>query len=545
MYTGYSQYTAAGNTSPINTRDELIRFLSAPGQPALPAGDHELAQVAAAVVKARQYGRKGRIDSADAWYTKALDLLAGEKDELSEAYINYAYGRYLYEQNKKLKGLGHLLFARELLQQQPVRKIGDYGSVLGFLGRVYADYAEFSLAKTYLEDALAYPFESLKDEYYTYGMLGLVFYKLNQAQPSIRASRRALELAQVMADPVEVADMSGNLGACFMLAGQSDSALAYLEKDGRYNLHYGNLAGAAGSLILQTNIRLQQHNLSAVTLLFERVDSIQRVCSCFSDPMKLNYYTYRSAYNRMKGDYKTAVNLQDSISKYQDLVNNSRNKSIFRNLELDIVKKNNETKLALLQSERKVGRLTRNLLIIFLIFLVSTFLQFFLRLRQKQRNDKQLYEVQLQNAREQLESYLHNIREKNRLLETLTREVEEHREKDRSLLQPDETKNAEEEQYETLAKIRNASLITEDGWVKFAELVESVHKHFFVKLKDKAPGLTPGEVRLATLIKLNFSNKEMASVLGISPESVTKARQRLKKRLGDAYNSIEELVQAI
>jgi DNA-binding CsgD family transcriptional regulator len=51
-------------------------------------------------------------------------------------------------------------------------------------------------------------------------------------------------------------------------------------------------------------------------------------------------------------------------------------------------------------------------------------------------------------------------------------------------------------------------------------------------LREKHPHLTRGDVRLIMLSRLQFSVTEQALLLGISPASVTKARQRLKAKLG-------------
>ena len=61
--------------------------------------------------------------------------------------------------------------------------------------------------------------------------------------------------------------------------------------------------------------------------------------------------------------------------------------------------------------------------------------------------------------------------------------------------------------------------------------IEDVHKDFNMKLKTSFPNLTDLEKRLAVLIRLNLSNKEIASLLNISAKSVEIARYRLKKKL--------------
>jgi len=61
--------------------------------------------------------------------------------------------------------------------------------------------------------------------------------------------------------------------------------------------------------------------------------------------------------------------------------------------------------------------------------------------------------------------------------------------------------------------------------------VEILHKDYSVILQEKFPDLTEQERRLATLLRLGFSTKELASIMSITPKSVEVCRYRLRKRL--------------
>ena len=73
--------------------------------------------------------------------------------------------------------------------------------------------------------------------------------------------------------------------------------------------------------------------------------------------------------------------------------------------------------------------------------------------------------------------------------------------------------------------------------------VEMIHKDFKTKLETSFPSLTEQEKKLATLIRLNLSNKEIATLLSISPKSVEVSRHRLKRKLG--LQSEDNLMQYI
>ena len=54
---------------------------------------------------------------------------------------------------------------------------------------------------------------------------------------------------------------------------------------------------------------------------------------------------------------------------------------------------------------------------------------------------------------------------------------------------------------------------------------------FQEKLKKEYPNLTAYDLRLCTYLKANLSTKEIAAILNITPDSVKKAKHRLRKRL--------------
>ncbi|MGB3463702.1 MAG: helix-turn-helix transcriptional regulator [Cyclobacteriaceae bacterium] len=102
---------------------------------------------------------------------------------------------------------------------------------------------------------------------------------------------------------------------------------------------------------------------------------------------------------------------------------------------------------------------------------------------------------------------------------------------------------------EKFEKLLNSVLLTENDWSDFRKVFDQLHHGFLPVLKMKHPDLTEGEKRLAVLIKLRLSNKEMARMLGISPNSIVKSRYRLKKKLlsSDEVNdqSLEDYIKTI
>lgn len=66
----------------------------------------------------------------------------------------------------------------------------------------------------------------------------------------------------------------------------------------------------------------------------------------------------------------------------------------------------------------------------------------------------------------------------------------------------------------------------------FYAQAESVHEDFNAKLSDSHPNLSQQEKRLATLLRLGFSSKYIATLMNITPKSVEISRYRLRQKLG-------------
>lgn len=142
----------------------------------------------------------------------------------------------------------------------------------------------------------------------------------------------------------------------------------------------------------------------------------------------------------------------------------------------------------------------------------------------------------LSEVEAQLAGYLKNIKEQNVIIEQLHQEIEQ--------LQ---TRNdATSEKLEMLDKLQKNAILTEDDWNSFKDVFDTVHPNFFIILREKYQGLTQAEIRLVALTKLNMSTKEIASMLGISPETVRQTRWRLKKKMNlpDEVN-IEDVIAAM
>ena len=64
---------------------------------------------------------------------------------------------------------------------------------------------------------------------------------------------------------------------------------------------------------------------------------------------------------------------------------------------------------------------------------------------------------------------------------------------------------------QALQAIQANSILTDKDWLEFKALFENVHKGYLDRLKVKYPMITPAELRLIVLTKLNLNTRETVS----------------------------------
>jgi len=82
-----------------------------------------------------------------------------------------------------------------------------------------------------------------------------------------------------------------------------------------------------------------------------------------------------------------------------------------------------------------------------------------------------------------------------------------------------------------------------DTWTELNKMVSSVEPGFLDRLISGYPDLTAYDIRFCSLVRLKLSTKEMAQLLNISGDSITKSRYRLKKKMmPDSDVTFEQII---
>ena len=132
------------------------------------------------------------------------------------------------------------------------------------------------------------------------------------------------------------------------------------------------------------------------------------------------------------------------------------------------------------------------------------------------RNDKLAAEVNAKNSKLMFSAA--QMAHKNEILTNVKQELQE-------------SQKENNRKIPLLVRMLDQELRSEDYWEEFNLYFNQVDRSFVQNLIEQHPSLTQNDIRLCTLLRINLSTKEIASLLNVSTRAVEQSRYRLKKRL--------------
>jgi len=338
---------------------------------------------------------------------------------------------------------------------------------------------------------------------------------------------QALQLAKAIKDTVWMGIVSGNMAQVLYMQGKYDTAYVLLKNDYRASKKSGYYDNAANSLQWAARANLAKGNKT--TALSEVREAFQ-LLKLWPDAGYLRnaYYTTTQIFREMS--------VYDSAFYYNNLwsaINDSLEKVVATSsLSISKARLNDETSrynIQKLNREEKAELLKRNFIIAAIILISIIVFLYLNRSRIKLRHKQETADAEVIAAKEKLQLFTENIIEKTALIETLEKQVSE--------------KLSTNEQQEIIAALSSQTILTEADWEKFKTLYETIYPGFFSKLKTTITDITIAEQRMAALIRLHLTTRQMASLLGISPNSVNKTKQRLRQRFNLPVDvNVEEFI---
>ncbi len=200
-------------------------------------------------------------------------------------------------------------------------------------------------------------------------------------------------------------------------------------------------------------------------------------------------------------------------------------------------------RLARLEQEDEISLLQRIILLGALVFTLIIAAVYVMQIRAKHKIEKELIrrnkELEIQKARELLEL-------KNKELATSALQLVEKDEFLKDIKSKLKGDNGNIKTTEIHKVLKSISTSNQSNWEEFKLRFTAVNEDFYKKVTTKYPNLSQSDQKICALIKLNFSSKEMARLLGISVESVHTTRYRLRKKMKlDRSVNLEDFIASL
>ncbi|WP_118975399.1 tetratricopeptide repeat protein [Taibaiella koreensis] len=500
----------------------------------------------------------------------------GNRQPVAAADILRQMGNICYHLGHFAQALEYYLQAERLLEQE--HEYARLAANANDMGILYYYNKDMKAARNAYDKAMSL-FRRLNDQRGigdTYGHLGHLFEKQQQYDSALQCQHSALAAYARISDGKGMAKIYENLGSIYEDLERYDSASIYFnralglyEREG-VQLEKIEVLNNLGDINRKTG-RLKEglhYSVEALQLALQQKERYQ-VSSAYRDIGK--------AYHLLHQDDSAFYYLELSRRHLLEIYSEESNKQMaFLQVQYDINKKNQE--IERLQADKRANRILAVAVTIVILLLVVLGLAIISRQRIKIRSEqdlgeknKQFFETQhklseaelksrlleedklkteirnrqlekekmdaelrgkaleesqlrgqIETKTKELSTHTLHIIQKNQLLEELKARLE--------LMAKDDKRDQKKPIRELIQQI-NQNFNNDKYWEEFRATFEQIHQSFFEKLKPYSDELTPSEIRLISLLKMNLSSADIATILGISQDSLRVSRYRLRKKL--------------
>lgn len=522
--------------------------------------------------------------------------------EQSDSLINIAYSYFINQDNAQRKALA--LYYKGILCHEShhaedalsfyleatteIEKTNDYQ--LGFLinseiGLMYLYRKLNDYAMEYFEKAHHNAELSNNQTYIAFSFIYIAraFSQKKQYNKAIEYYEKAIKIGQVNNYPTILASAMNETSFLFLKTGENKKALQYAKDCIK---------------IKKTDQRI--FSLGDTYRYLKMYDSAYFYLNQAS--LSPNIHTARSAYQALfyisqeEKDYKKAVEYNLKLWFYQDSIGKTdRNKALIEMQEkYDQQKIINENNLSQIKKDRIIRNVLIALIILSFIIAITNYLYQRKIVSQKQeilekeekiryftmkihenetlinRNKMRIEEltIQMEGSQEIKEQWKEQnkirqeIQQQNEMLKLENNKLQNHisnyaqslKEKSKELEAMEHL--SEENQYlhkreaflcnqlinqtELFNKLKTTKYIDDQLWQEIKEKIDLLFDNYTKRLYHQIPSLTDGDIQICCLIKLRFSNGDIANMLAISPTSVSKRKLRLKERIVQEIGSLGE-----
>lgn len=468
------------------------------------------------------------LKEGDSLYASQMKACLNEAVEMEDPYLQAEFGRWYAEMLNSMNQTELAVqYATTSLQLHHYLGLENFAAVSIFymwLGEALlvagypGDAIDYLRTGLRLADTLVKPFRFM----YTYNNLGLAYRKLEKHDSALFYFEKLRKYCMEIKKPAWQEIAYKNRLPSFVALGMLDSAkivdarlfeiakhskepddslIAY-EMMGKIAMKEKDFQKAIPALLKSAALNKGRNK----ELLNRVYESLAACYETIGQPAKAySYSKWERIYN-------------DSVSRTRELSNN-------RYIFIKAAYEKEQLALKSMTEEKREAINKRNTGIALLVFMAALAAGWLNRRRKKAEKHQQL-------AAKELERFKEEVIKKNSRIEELQTSIEQ--------------QQHQQQDAQTIEELSHQMILTETDWQHFKSLFEKTHPAFFKMLRDKAPGITEAEQRMAALIKIRLNTKQIAAMQGIGVDSVHKTRQRLRQRFGTtSTNELETIIAAI
>lgn len=483
-----------------------------------------------------------RNNFSDKYYLKALDLEEGYSYQNVRIWVKVMYGFYLYRCLKASEALPFILEGEKGLEDIPKELVLDLMQTYKKLGYFFGTLGDYTSGIKYLDLGQRQEQISPKLKAEILDNLGLL--TLKSGGDTLQAMK-IFELAQTLAlsenDSLRYAKILGNQAAVFEGMKDYHKALLLLDKDLEISRSLGNDRNTIFALVMRIRLNIANKETKDVRHMIAEAESLLLGSDDKKTILELEIHKLNLA--MQSNDIGRELNARRRIERLQDSLRFLDGDPVLSQLKFMADKQKYADKLSLAQAVIKKKQAERRLWLILSLLVLVLFFFIYNAVRSRARKRIRDYEYQLLNlkytkaeldrelvsSKSQVEEYVAYLKRNNEQINVLSAMLEE-------------KGNVVEKDREELKILLQSHLITEEKWQEFKLLIVKEFPNLLQDIQSRFPDITESNLRVIVLMKLGLNNKEVANVLGVTPDAIKKSMQRLKKKLGDQAGMLMEYI---
>jgi len=427
-----------------------------------------------------------------------------------------------------------------------------YSILNNSMGKVHLSLNKFELAKQFFHEGLrsSNSLGYLQGQAVSKGLIGSCFEKQGDYPRALDYQKESLVLFTRLKNDSGISTANENIGSIYEDLGQYDRAYEYFSKS------YGYLKekGTREEANVLNNLGDIHRKQGAYGMAIEYTQKAFLVADYLHDNHQLESASKDlSKTFALMGNYEEAHKYLTEAEKYGIAWIEAHNTNQLNVLQSMYETNKKEAEIQLLREQNKVNQAHQNLLWVALFAIAAILTLWYTYKGRKRKAQLKLQEYRQRTLKAELEKKEYEEKNLQREIKLKTAALSRYSlhlsQKNKILLDLSHTlrnlaarKNMDPSiKIKDLAKEIDFNLQQEHEWDEFMNFFKEIHPDFIKKLSSLSESnLSPAEMRLGMLLRLNLTSKEIASILRVTPDSVRVARYRLRKKL--PIDQKEELV---